>query len=218
MIRAVAAKAAPAAKPVARSSSNRLLQRRCACADHEGAQCEECGGTKLQRKAAGGLASPRAPAIVDEVLRKPGAPLDHDARAFMEQRFSHSFADVRVHTGSDAARSACAVNAHAYTVGRDIVFAGGHYAPETMHGKRLLAHELTHVVQQHGAPAASIGGGLQIDSSHSAGEAEAERVGASVAADRLPETASGTERPKLKQPAAIVSKRDAGAPDAVSLT
>lgn len=212
MIRAVAAKAAPAAKPVARLSSNRLLQRRCACADNEGARCEECSKTKLQRKAAGGLGSPRAPAIVDEVLRRQGAPLDPDARAFMEQRFAHSFADVRVHTGSDAARSARAVNAHAYTVGRDIVFAGGNYAPETVHGRQLLAHELTHVVQQRGAPAAGASGELQIDSSHSAGEVEAERMSTAVAADRLP------DGPKLRRPTQIVSRLNTGAPDAVPLT
>ncbi|TPQ34852.1 hypothetical protein C2U70_16000 [Bradyrhizobium guangdongense] len=211
MIRAVAAKAAPAAKPVARASSIRLLQRRCACADHEGAQCEECSGTKLRRKAAGGLGSPRAPAIVDEVLRRPGTPLDPDARAFMEQRFAHSFADVRVHTGPDAARSAHAVNAHAYTVGRDIVFAGGNYAPATGQGRRLLAHELTHVVQQRGAPAAGSGGGLQIDSPHSAGEVEAERISAAVAADHSP----GGPRVRSTQ---IVSRLNTGAPDAVPLT
>ncbi|MBR0713548.1 DUF4157 domain-containing protein [Bradyrhizobium liaoningense] len=217
MIRAVAAKAAPAACPVARSSSSRLLQRRCACADHDGAQCEECSGTKLQRKAAGGLGPPRAPAIVDEVLRRPGTPLDQDARAFMEHRFAHSFADVRVHTGSDATRSARAVNAHAYTVGRDIVFAGGHYAPDTAQGRRLLAHELTHVVQQRGAPAASAGGGLQIDPSHSADEVEAEQIGAAVAADHSLATSVGPDRPRLQRPAQIVSRLNTGAPDAVPL-
>lgn len=210
MIRAVAAKAAPAAKPVARLSSNRLLQRRCACADNEGARCEECSATKLQRKAAGGLGSPRAPAIVDEVLRKQGTPLDQDTRAFMEQRFAHSFADVRIHTGCDAARSAHAVNAHAYTVGRDIVFAGSHYAPETARGRRLLAHELTHVVQQRGA-ATSSSGGLQIDPANSAGEAEAEQVSAGVTADRSP---VGSTSRRTTQ---IVSRLNTGAPDAVPL-
>lgn len=219
MIRAVAAKAAPVASPVARSSLNRLLQRRCACADHDGAaQCEECSKTRLQRKAAGGLGSPRAPAIVDEVLRKPGTPLEQDARTFMEQRFAHSFADVRVHTGPDAARSARAVNAYAYTVGRDVVFAGGRYAPETAHGRRLLAHELAHVVQQRGAPARGSGAGLQIDSSHSASEHEAERISAAVVSDRSPVNSTGPDRPRLQRPAQIVSRLDTGAPDAMPLT
>src|SRR5207247_294364 len=150
MMRAATTKAAPTASPASlRPSSGRLLQRKCACADHDGSpQCEECSENKLQRKGAGGSDPRHAPAIVDKVLRAPGAPLDQQARGFMEQRFSHSFGDVRVHTGTEAARSAHAVNARAYTVGRNIVFASGRYAPDTTNGTRLLAHELTHVVQQ----------------------------------------------------------------------
>ena len=65
----------------------------------------------------------------------------------MEPRFGHDFADVRVHTDGDAAQSACDVNANAYTVGHDIVFGANRFAPGTSYGRRLLAHELTHVVQ-----------------------------------------------------------------------
>jgi len=218
MMRAVT-KAAPAASPVSfRPSSSRRLQRKCACADHDGsAQCAECSENKLQRKAAGGSDPKQAPAIVDKVLRAPGAPLDEQARGFMERRFSHRFGDVRVHTGTDAAQSARAVNAHAYTVGRDIVFASGRYAPGTAHGKRLLAHELTHVVQQRGA-AASPGRGLQIDSPHSAGELEAERFSAAITADHSPTTVPASDRPRLRRSAPIVSTLNAGAPDAVPLT
>ncbi len=81
-------------------------------------------------------------------LRSPGHPLDAGARSFMESRFRHDFSGVRVHTGGRAAESARSVNALAYTVGRDIVFGSGQYAPSTMAGKMLLAHELTHTVQQ----------------------------------------------------------------------
>jgi hypothetical protein len=85
---------------------------------------------------------------VHEVLGSPGQPLDPVARTFMEPRFGQDFSRVRVHTGTRAAQSARAVNASAYTVGSDIVFGEGRYAPHTNEGRGLLAHELTHTVQQ----------------------------------------------------------------------
>lgn len=88
------------------------------------------------------------PPIVHEVLRSPGRPMDPGMRSFMGPRFGHDFSRVRVHTDSKAAESARAVNAQAYTVGRDVLFGAGQYAPGTQTGKSLLAHELTHVVQQ----------------------------------------------------------------------
>lgn len=88
------------------------------------------------------------PSIVQEVLSSSGQPLDSDTRTFMEPRFGHDFSQIRVHTDEQAVESAQAVNALAYTVGQDVVFGEGQYAPETIEGKRLLAHELTHVVQQ----------------------------------------------------------------------
>src|SRR5947209_7957462 len=87
--------------------------------------------------------------LVDEVLSSGGGqPLDESTRSFMEPRFGHDFSRVRVHADGRAAESAQSVNALAYTVGQDVVFGGGQYEPETMEGKKLLAHELTHVVQQ----------------------------------------------------------------------
>src|SRR5262249_12670896 len=71
-------------------------------------------------------------------------------RRFMESRFNHDFSQVRLHTDPQAAESARAVNAHAYTVGRDVVFAADRYRPESDTGRALLAHELAHVVQQRG--------------------------------------------------------------------
>lgn len=88
------------------------------------------------------------PYIVFEVLRRPGRPLDSGIRESMEARFGCDFRQVRVHTDLLASRSARALNAVAFTVGRHLVFDAGRYAPETGAGKRLLAHELTHVVQQ----------------------------------------------------------------------
>lgn len=94
-----------------------------------------------------------APVLVREVLRAPGQPLDPPTRAFFEPRFGHDFSRVRVHTGMLANRSAHDLNASAYTMGRNIVFGLGRFAPGTHEGRRLLAHELTHVVQQSGGQA-----------------------------------------------------------------
>lgn len=107
----------------------------------------------LQRSAipsAGTLGGAREPAppSIHEVLRSAGQPLDPATRAFFEPRFGHDFSQVRVHNDAKAAASARAVNALAYTVGKHLVFAPGQYSPSTALGKRLLAHELTHVVQQ----------------------------------------------------------------------
>jgi hypothetical protein len=94
-----------------------------------------------------------APPIVGEVLGSPGKPLDADTRDFMQQRLGRDFGDVRLHTDARAAASADAVNATAFTVGHDIVFASGAYSPDTPSGRELIAHELTHVVQQGAARA-----------------------------------------------------------------
>jgi uncharacterized protein DUF4157 len=81
-----------------------------------------------------------------------GTPIEGSTRSMMEARLGHDFSDVRVHTGAKADESARSVNAHAYTVGSDVVFKTGQYAPETQAGMRTLAHELTHVVQQRSGP------------------------------------------------------------------
>ena len=92
------------------------------------------------------------PAVADS-LRSPGRPLTPEVRAFMEPRFGCDFSRVRVHADDKAAESARALHARAYTVGHDLVFAAGQYAPDDSAGKVLLAHELTHVVQQMREPA-----------------------------------------------------------------
>jgi hypothetical protein len=103
---------------------------------------------QLMRVGGGGSGQAEAPPAVHKALRSPGQPLDAATRAFMEPRFGHDFSRVRVHTGAAAEQSAQGVNAHAYTVGKDIVFGSGRFTPATHEGGRLLAHELTHVVQQ----------------------------------------------------------------------
>jgi hypothetical protein len=89
------------------------------------------------------------------VLRSPGQPLERPVRTAMEHRFGHAFSDVRVHTDGEAARSAADAQALAYTSGRNIVFAQGQYSPGSEAGKRLLAHELAHVIQQRSSTGAA---------------------------------------------------------------
>jgi hypothetical protein len=92
-----------------------------------------------------------APASVDHIFSSSGRVLDFGLRQDMEQRFGHDFSRVRVHSGGAAEQSARDVNANAYTVGHNIVFGAGQFAPGTHEGRRLIAHELTHVVQQSGS-------------------------------------------------------------------
>jgi Domain of unknown function (DUF4157) len=126
-----------------------LLQRKCSCGGSAGSGgvCAECQKKKLQRSAAGG-APETAPPIVHEVLRSPGQPLDRQTRSFFEPRFGHDFSKVRVHTDARANESARAVNALAYTVGREVVFGRDQCSPSTPAGRKLIAHELAHVLQQ----------------------------------------------------------------------
>jgi hypothetical protein len=89
-----------------------------------------------------------APGSVDRVLASPGRSMEPALQEDMQQRFGHDFSRVRVHSGGAAEQSAREVNAHAYTVGHHIVFGAGQLAPGPREGRRLIAHELTHVVQQ----------------------------------------------------------------------
>lgn len=98
-----------------------------------------------------GTAPGEVPDIVHDVLRSPGNPLDTASRSFFEPRFGHDFRQVRVHADETAAASAGAVGARAYTVGSHVVFAADQYSPSTADGRRLMAHELTHVLQRHGS-------------------------------------------------------------------
>ncbi len=126
------------------------VQRKCeACEEEEKADTHE-----LARAGSGDAAAfeaTEAPAIVAEVLSRPGRALGPATRAFFEPRFGHDFSSVRVHTDGLAAESARSVGALAYTVGNDIVFGSGQY---TQPGGRLLAHELTHTIQQRGGMSA----------------------------------------------------------------
>lgn len=108
------------------------------------------GQPPLMRVASATPALGNVPASVRETLTSAGQPLKTDVRDFMETRFGYDFSQVRVHTGPQAAKSARDVDALAYTAGRNIVFGSGQYAPDTHGGRKLLAHELAHTIQQGG--------------------------------------------------------------------
>ena len=93
------------------------------------------------------------PASVQDTIAQSGQPLEPALREDMEQRFGHDFSRVRVHSGASAEQSARDIQANAYTMGHDVVFGEGKFSPGTATGRRLLAHELTHVVQQRGGAA-----------------------------------------------------------------
>jgi hypothetical protein len=138
----------------AQSSSTPRVDRACsACEASDATSTSEDSRDELQLWAKGenpaGAASRASEANVSAVIDGGGGkPLGERERSFFEPRFGRDFENVRVHADSEAARSARSIDALAYTVGRDIVFAEGQYRPETEAGGSLLAHELAHVVQQ----------------------------------------------------------------------
>jgi peptidoglycan hydrolase-like protein with peptidoglycan-binding domain len=158
-----------------------VLQRQCACGQHTsvGGECEECKKKRegtLQRAAVNTSPTSAVPPIVHDVLRSSGQPLDAATRAFMEPRFGHDFSQVQVHTDAKAAESARAVNARAYTVGEKVVFGAGQFMPTAYIGQRLLAHELTHVMQQSHNQTALQHSSLAISKPDDVSEREADRI------------------------------------------
>jgi uncharacterized protein DUF4157 len=129
--------------------------RECAACEEQEIQRKEdrnVTGLRLMRKRSAKQTVTEMP--ISSVVNAPGQPIDRTTRNLMEMRFGRDFSDVRIHADARADESARAVNALAYTMGRNLVFASGEYAPATPTGLRLLAHELVHVVQQGAAPPA----------------------------------------------------------------
>ena len=151
--------------------SENLVQRKCA-------KCEEEDET-LQRKVSGGAGRAthhdhrNAPPLVHEALRSGGQRLDDRTRNFFELRTGYDFGNVRVHTDALAARAANAIEASAFTLGNSIWFGQGMYRPNTIPGRRLLAHELIHTIQQGGRSQRS--GNIRVGSVGDAAEVSAER-------------------------------------------
>jgi len=129
------------------------LQPACSC----GGSCPKCQierahtaheRLQTQRVRSSDVGQVAIPPVVHESLQSPGQPLDPGTRAFMEPRFGRDFSGVRIHADAKATESARALDARAYTAAHHVVFDTAHYSPGTYAGNKLLAHELTHVLQQ----------------------------------------------------------------------
>lgn len=170
-----------------------VLRRKCDCGQHTGGgECEECKKKKSDKKTSrdpllqrstinGAVASDRGrngvvrnqvPSIVHEVLRSSGQPLDAVSRAYFEPRLGQDFSRVRVHVGAQAAASARAMNAVAYTVGRNVVLQDERFVSPSTVAHATLAHELVHVMQQRNAPETT--DGLRLGEPNDPMEREAE--------------------------------------------
>jgi hypothetical protein len=168
-------------------------------------KCDRCHEKEhiLQRSARGSIPEDLPP-IVDKVLRSPGQPLEPATRTFMEPRFGHDFSRVRVHSGGGAAEAARALQAKAYTIESDIVFGSNEYAPETPEGRRLLAHELAHVVQQRDAGRESLSTQLYLGGAESPLEHEANRISKAVFA---PAAFPSRGAPELKASGRMIQRQ-----------
>lgn len=180
-----------------------VLQRKCSCGKHTatGGQCESCAeqSNMMQRRSDRPRQSNLAPPIVHEVIRSSGRSLDAATREFMEPRFGHDFSGVRVHTDAKAVESAVAVNAQAYTVGQHLVFGRDQYQPQTQQGSLLLAHELTHVLQQGSASLPAVR--LDVGEPDSLHERQADAVAATIDTERSFPSLESLSAPDLQRQA-----------------
>jgi hypothetical protein len=172
-----------------------MVQRRCSgCGGGGGVTgtCSKCAGAAHEEEAE----REWAPSSVIRVVQSPGQPLATGARIAMEGAFHRDFSGVRVHNGGDAAASAHAVAAQAYTVGQNIVFADGRYDPGSETGRRLIAHELGHTLQQ--PQGGAIPGKLPIGEAHSSSEQEADAMADAAMAGTAAPLAASTGVPQLQ--------------------
>lgn len=180
-----------------------ILQPKCGCrrTKSPSGECRHCGDKELtlQRSALSGRSPSGIPPIVNRVLDSPGEPLSPGLRNFFGPRFGHDFSDIRVHNGPLAAASALSVDANAYTVGKHIVFGSGNHLPSSEKGRRLLAHELAHTIQQEsGAGFARSAISQPQDST----ELEANTAADAVMASQPPQLSSGHPPAVSREPAA----------------
>ncbi len=193
-------------------TAGNILRRKCACGQHTigGGACDACSEKQqmIQRRPARIAeqtgATEEVPSIVHETLRSPGHPLDAATRSFMESRFGHDFSRVRVHTDTKAAESARAVNAQAYTVGHNIVMPAQQFQPNSATAMNLLAHELTHVVQQSGVSTGTPST-LEISRHDDSAEREASAVASSVLSQQVDHSMSKGSVRLARQTAAVAS-------------
>lgn len=160
-----------------------VLQRKCASCNAEDLpwplqrKCAACEGDSTQRESQSRTSS--VGSSIERMQSSGGQPLSASARSFAEPRFGRDFSSVRVHMGAEAASASRALNARAFTMGEHVVFGPGEYRPDTQEGKLLLAHELTHVLQQRKVGATSLDPAARQYSS-AGHEREADQVAATV--------------------------------------
>jgi len=213
-VREAAAKRRAARVPAARQAGHRPQSQRsplpgaapCAC----GGGCPRCSATgissTLRRKAIGESAATTvegdsAPPVVHRALRSEGKPLEDHIRQDMEARFGRDFGGVRLHTDDLAARAALAVGARAYTVGSHVVFGADHYAPSTPSGRRLIAHELAHVVQQNASGAGVPDTPLAVGARDDSFERQADAMAGAALSVEAPESGDATHGLRLQRQA-----------------
>ena len=159
------------------SPKGSTLLRKCACGGNKQSDDEKRKSALLQRKGQRPITAAEeegVPAVVDTALRSGGEALPEAVRSHFEASFGHDFSRVKIHTDGVAAQSARSVGARAFTVGSDIVFNSNEFQPHSPAGRHLLAHELTHVVQQSALPTRR--GALRIGAPDSRFEREADQV------------------------------------------
>jgi uncharacterized protein DUF4157 len=199
-----------AARPVTaqlRVTTGTILRRKCSACEKSAGDEETDGVIRRQPDVTAGASQHDVSGVPigDGLLRSPGHPLSGDVRATLESGFGRSLADVRVRADGDAARAADALHARAFTVGSSIWFGAGEYRPDTSDGRRLLAHEVAHTVQQGGGPV-----GAQAELTIGRTDDPAER-----AADAAADAVLRGERALLPTGAATAVRRNpkGGAPD-----
>jgi hypothetical protein len=201
-----------------------------ALAERDAGPVDSATVAHLQRSAGnagvGSLLEESRSPVLDVVNSGGGRPLEPQVKDDMESSLGHDFSDVRVHSDGAAAESAKAVHAQAYTVGRDVVFESGRYQPESSDGRRMLAHELTHVVQQRNGPVDGTPTGDGVAVSHpsdpfeQAAEHAAEKVSGKgpSSATASPEAPTGSAgaasvQTMLEEGAIPVQRADAPSPE-----
>ncbi|HEX7031700.1 MAG TPA: DUF4157 domain-containing protein [Nitrososphaera sp.] len=144
----------PAAPMVNAAKKGEEIDRKCAaCEENEEEEQEETTMTVGRKPSSAYNPEPdeRVMNDIDNIRSSNGRSIDANTEGFMESRFGYDFSSVRIHTDEIAARSANSIHARAYTIGNHVIFGDGQYQPDTLEGRKLLAHELTHVIQQTGA-------------------------------------------------------------------
>ena len=186
----------------------RVVQRACACGSKSSGECESCKKKKLQRRA--GSRRPLPATVPERDLERGGEPMTAAWRDRLEPLFGTSFADVRLHDDGASHEAARNLDAHAFTIGQHIHFAAGRHRPAQRAGMHLLAHELTHTVQQRGPmPAAPQREGIGVDPADSPFERAADRVADRVV-DNLDSRSAATRVSSPVQPGHVVQRVGVG--------